>query len=57
MLTTNVLGVFWGMKYQIRQMLSQDNPGGAIINLASIAGLVVSATRPTTLPPSMPWSV
>lgn len=39
MLTTNVLGVFWGMKYQIRQMLSQDNPGGAIINLASIAGL------------------
>lgn len=39
MLTTNVLGVFWGMKYQIQQMLAQDNPGGAIINLASIAGL------------------
>ncbi|MFE0820695.1 SDR family NAD(P)-dependent oxidoreductase [Streptomyces sp. NPDC058847] len=39
MLTTNVLGVFWGMKYQIKQMLAQDNPGGAIINLASIAGL------------------
>jgi NAD(P)-dependent dehydrogenase (short-subunit alcohol dehydrogenase family) len=39
MLTTNVLGVFWGMKYQIRQMLAQDNPGGAIVNLASIAGL------------------
>ncbi|WP_405652808.1 glucose 1-dehydrogenase [Streptomyces sp. NBC_00019] len=39
MLTTNVLGVFWGMKYQIQQMLAQDTPGGAIINLASIAGL------------------
>lgn len=39
MLTTNVLGVFWGMKYQIQQMLAQHNPGGAIINLASIAGL------------------
>lgn len=39
MLTTNVLGVFWGMKYQIQQMLAQENPGGAIINLASIAGL------------------
>jgi len=39
MLTTNVLGVFWGMKYQIRQMLAQDDPGGVIINLASIAGL------------------
>jgi NAD(P)-dependent dehydrogenase (short-subunit alcohol dehydrogenase family) len=39
MLMTNVLGVFWGMKYQIHQMLAQDNPGGAIVNLASIAGL------------------
>ncbi|MFD5271663.1 SDR family oxidoreductase [Streptomyces sp. NPDC058335] len=27
------------MKYRIQQMLAQDNPGGAIINLASIAGL------------------
>ncbi|KOU66825.1 short-chain dehydrogenase [Streptomyces sp. MMG1533] len=39
MLTTNVLGVFWGMKHQIQQMLAQGNPGGAVINLASIAGL------------------
>lgn len=39
MITTNVLGVFWSMKYQIHQMLAQDRPGGAIVNLASIAGL------------------
>ncbi|MEU1313429.1 glucose 1-dehydrogenase [Streptomyces cinnamoneus] len=39
MLTTNVLGVFWGMKYQIQQMMAQDSPGGSIVNLASIAGL------------------
>jgi NAD(P)-dependent dehydrogenase (short-subunit alcohol dehydrogenase family) len=31
------LGVYFGMKYQIRQMLK--NGGGAIVNLASIAGL------------------
>lgn len=37
MLRTNVLGVYLGMKYQIRQMLAQG--GGAIVNLASIAGL------------------
>ncbi|WP_225847492.1 glucose 1-dehydrogenase [Streptomyces sp. HPF1205] len=39
MITTNVLGVFWSMKYQIQQMLAQENPGGSIVNLASIAGL------------------
>ncbi|MFE7311588.1 SDR family NAD(P)-dependent oxidoreductase [Streptomyces sp. NPDC057555] len=39
MLTTNVLGVFWSMKYQIQRMLGQDTPGGSIVNLASIAGL------------------
>lgn len=39
MITTNVLGVFWSMKYQIQQMLTQDTPGGSIVNLASIAGL------------------
>ena len=39
MLTTNVLGVFWSMKYQIQQMLTQETPGGSIVNLASIAGL------------------
>ena len=37
MLRTNVLGVYLSMKYQIRQMLEQG--GGAIVNLASIAGL------------------
>lgn len=37
MLQTNVMGVFWCMKYEIRQMLKQES--GAIVNLASIAGL------------------
>jgi NAD(P)-dependent dehydrogenase (short-subunit alcohol dehydrogenase family) len=38
MFRLNVLGVFWGMKYQIRQMLAQDPAGGVILNLAA-AGL------------------
>ncbi|MCM3340485.1 glucose 1-dehydrogenase [Paenibacillus sp. MER TA 81-3] len=38
MLQTNVMGVFYSMKYGIQQMLQQDQ-GGAIVNLASIAGL------------------
>ncbi|WP_432714251.1 SDR family NAD(P)-dependent oxidoreductase [Pedobacter sp.] len=37
LLDTNVMGVFFGMKYSINAML--NNGGGAIINLASIAGL------------------
>jgi NAD(P)-dependent dehydrogenase (short-subunit alcohol dehydrogenase family) len=37
MLQTNVMGVFWCMKYEIQQMLKQES--GAIVNLASIAGL------------------
>ena len=37
MIQTNVLGVYFGMKAQIRQMLK--NGGGSIVNLASIAGL------------------
>ena len=37
MIQTNVLGVYFGMKFQIRQMLK--NGGGSIVNLASIAGL------------------
>ncbi|MCM5705212.1 SDR family NAD(P)-dependent oxidoreductase [Larsenimonas salina] len=37
MFETNVLGVYYGMKYQIAQMKQQG--GGAIVNLASIAGL------------------
>ena len=37
MLQTNVIGLFWCMKYEIQQMLKQK--GGAIVNLTSIAGL------------------
>ena len=37
MIQTNVLGVYFGMKYQLQQMLK--NGGGSIVNLASIAGL------------------
>ncbi len=37
MLQTNVMGVFWCMKYQLKQMLKQGS--GSIVNLASIAGL------------------
>jgi NAD(P)-dependent dehydrogenase (short-subunit alcohol dehydrogenase family) len=37
MIQTNVMGVYFGMKYQIQQMLK--NGGGSIVNLASIAGL------------------
>ncbi len=33
----NTKGVFFGMKYQIRQMLTQE--GGAILNVSSMAGL------------------
>ena len=36
MLDTNVMGVFYGMKYAIKEMLKAG--GGAIVNLASIAG-------------------
>jgi NAD(P)-dependent dehydrogenase (short-subunit alcohol dehydrogenase family) len=32
-------GVWLGMKYQIQQMLRQDPPGGAIVNVSSINGL------------------
>lgn len=38
MLQTNVMGVFYAMKYAIQQMLEQGQ-GGAIVNLASIAGI------------------
>lgn len=37
MIDTNVLGVYYGMKYEITQMLKQGK--GSIVNLASIAGL------------------
>ncbi len=39
-INTNLKGVWLGMKYQIQQMLKQG--GGAIVNTASIAGLVGS---------------
>lgn len=35
--TVNTKGVFFGLKYQIRQMLSQG--GGTILNVASMAGI------------------
>jgi NAD(P)-dependent dehydrogenase (short-subunit alcohol dehydrogenase family) len=37
MLDTNVMGVYYGMKYAIKEMLK--TAGGAIVNLASIAGI------------------
>lgn len=37
MIDTNVLGLYFDMKYELRQMLKQG--GGSIVNLASIAGL------------------
>jgi len=37
MLETNVMGVYYGMKYAIIEMLKTG--GGTIVNLASIAGL------------------
>ena len=37
MLQTNFMGIFWCMKYEIKQMLKQQ--GGVIVNLASIGGL------------------
>ena len=43
-ITTNLSGVFYGMKYQIGAMLESD--GGAIINIASILGAVGLANSP-----------
>lgn len=43
MLAVNLTGVFLCMKYEIAQMLAQGN-GGAIVNTASIAGLIGLAT-------------
>jgi NAD(P)-dependent dehydrogenase (short-subunit alcohol dehydrogenase family) len=39
--TVNVAlrGVWVGMKHQIQQMLAQDDPGGAIVNVSSVNGL------------------
>lgn len=38
-MAVNVGGVFHGMRHQIRQMLAQDDPGGKIVNVSSIAGV------------------
>ena len=43
MLSVNVIGVFLCLKHEITQMLAQGG-GGAIVNTASIAGLVGLAT-------------
>ncbi len=38
-MTVNLKAVWLGMKFQIRQMLQQDRPGGAIVNTSSLNGL------------------
>lgn len=43
-INTNLSGVFYGMKYQIPAML--DGGGGAIVNIASILGMVAFANAP-----------
>jgi NAD(P)-dependent dehydrogenase (short-subunit alcohol dehydrogenase family) len=43
-ITTNLKGVWLGMKYQIRQMLEQG--GGAIVNTASVVGLAAVRHQP-----------
>ena len=42
-LRANLKGVWLCMKYEIRQMLVQDPPGGAIVNTSSVNGLGGSA--------------
>jgi NAD(P)-dependent dehydrogenase (short-subunit alcohol dehydrogenase family) len=44
-IAVNLKGVFLCMRHQIRQMLAQGG-GGAIVNTASVAGLVGAATMP-----------
>ena len=39
MMAINVGSIFYGMQYEIRQMLAQENPGGKIVNVSSIAGV------------------
>lgn len=42
----NLKGVWLCLKYEIRQMLSQSPGGGAIVNTASVMGLISSASNP-----------
>jgi NAD(P)-dependent dehydrogenase (short-subunit alcohol dehydrogenase family) len=44
-MNVNVKGAWLCMKYEIRQMLKQEG-GGAIVNTASVAGLVGAPTQP-----------
>lgn len=44
MISINLDGVFYGMRYQIPAMLK--NGGGSIVNIASILGQVTFATAP-----------
>src|SRR5882757_8553260 len=44
MLAINLTGVFLCLKHEIAQMLGQGGGGGAIVNTASIAGLIGLAT-------------
>ena len=44
-INVNVKGAWLCMKYEIRQMLKQEG-GGAIVNTASVAGLVGAPTQP-----------
>ena len=46
-IAVNLRGVFLCMKHQIRQLLAQGN-GGAIVNTASVAGLVGAASMPAS---------
>ncbi len=44
-MSVNVKGMWLSMKYEIEQMLAQGD-GGAIVNIASVAGLIGSARQP-----------
>jgi NAD(P)-dependent dehydrogenase (short-subunit alcohol dehydrogenase family) len=45
LLAVNVTGVFHGSRAAVDQMLRQDAPGGLIVNIASVAGLIGIARR------------
>jgi 2-keto-3-deoxy-L-fuconate dehydrogenase len=45
LLAVNVTGVFHGSRAAVDQMLRQSPPGGLIINIASVAGLIGIARR------------
>jgi NAD(P)-dependent dehydrogenase (short-subunit alcohol dehydrogenase family) len=51
MFSVNLMGVFLCLKYEIEQMLRQGG-GGAIVNTASIAGLIGPLRRATMSQPS-----